>query len=106
MDATSIMGRWRPCDLWRSSKRDTCIPDGSQPALTINRKGNMVLRFGYGLLTSVLLLASIGFPFLPAPVAAQGQRFFAFNSTTRTDFTEVYMAPVGTQNWGPKSSAQ
>jgi hypothetical protein len=63
----------------------------------------MVLRWRYRLLTSVLLIASTGVvPFESA--SAQGQKFFAYNSTTRTDFTGVYMAPVGTQNWGPNQA--
>jgi hypothetical protein len=59
----------------------------------------MVLRSRYRLLNIVLLIASTGVvPF--ESTSAQGQKFFAYNSTTRTDFTGVYMAPVGTQNWG------
>ncbi|MBV8397603.1 MAG: hypothetical protein JOZ17_02540 [Acetobacteraceae bacterium] len=53
-------------------------------------------------LASVLLLVSTGVPV--QPVCAQGQKFFAYNNTTRTDFTGVYMAPVGTQNWGPNQA--
>ena len=45
------------------------------------------------------VLVGAGVPFQPA--SAQGQKFFAYNSTTRTDFTGVYMAPAGTENWGP-----
>jgi hypothetical protein len=50
----------------------------------------------------VLLLAGTVVPCWPA--SAQGQKFFAYNSTTRTDFTGVYMAPAGTQNWGPNQA--
>ncbi len=45
-----------------------------------------------------LLLVSSGVPI--QPVSAQGRKFFAYNNTTRTDFTGVYMAPAGSENWG------
>jgi hypothetical protein len=50
------------------------------------------------LLAAGLLLGVMSMPFHPAVGAAQ--KFFAYNSTTRTDFTGVYLAPDGTQNWG------
>jgi hypothetical protein len=62
----------------------------------------MELRPWYGLLTSVLLLASTGVP--SRGVFAQGQKFFAYNNTTRTDFTGVFIAPAGTENWGPNQA--
>jgi hypothetical protein len=62
----------------------------------------MVLRWCYRLFACVLFLASADVPF--QPVSAQGQRFFAYNNTTRTDFTGVYMAPAGTENWGPNQA--
>lgn len=36
-------------------------------------------------------------------VSASGReaRFVAFNSTTSTDFTALYLAPAGTDQWGP-----
>jgi len=54
------------------------------------------------LLAGLFLLAGAGIPFQPA--SAQGQKFFAYNSTTRTDFTGVYMAPAGTEKWGPNQA--
>jgi hypothetical protein len=62
----------------------------------------MVLRWCYRLLACVILVASTGAAF--RPVSAQGQRFFAYNNTTRTEFTGVYMAPAGTENWGPNQA--
>jgi hypothetical protein len=40
------------------------------------------------------------------PVSARGQKFFAYNNTTRTDCTGVYMAPVGTQSGTEPSGAE
>jgi hypothetical protein len=58
----------------------------------------MTTRWCYRLFTAALALVSTeGFV---RPVCAQAQKFFAYNSTTRTDFTGVYMAPAGTENWG------
>jgi hypothetical protein len=62
----------------------------------------MIFRWRHRLLTSVLLLVSTAVPFQLA--SAQGQKFFAYNNTTRTDFTGVYMAPAGTGNWGPNQA--
>ena len=62
----------------------------------------MVLRQCCRLLVAVLLLASLDTPF--QPVLAQGQKFFAYNNTTRTDFTGVYVAPAGTESWGPNQA--
>ena len=33
--------------------------------------------------------------------AQAADRFFAFNLTTTTDITGLYLAPAGTGNWGP-----
>lgn len=41
---------------------------------------------------------------LPRPSLAAGDRFFAYNMTTRTDFKEVYLAPAGSQEWGPNQT--
>jgi hypothetical protein len=38
---------------------------------------------------------------LPAWAA---DKFYAFNSTGTTDFKGVYLAPEGTQNWGPNET--
>jgi hypothetical protein len=35
-----------------------------------------------------------------ASLAAAADRFFVYNLTTSTTFTGVYLAPVGSQNWG------
>jgi hypothetical protein len=32
-------------------------------------------------------------------------RSFAYNETTNTDFSGVYFAPAGTQNWGPNQAS-
>lgn len=32
--------------------------------------------------------------------AAAAERFFVYNLTTSTEFTGVFLAPAGTQNWG------
>lgn len=34
-------------------------------------------------------------------VRAREARFVAFNSTTSTDFSGLYLAPAGTDHWGP-----
>jgi hypothetical protein len=54
------------------------------------------------LLAAGLLLGSASIPVQPASGA--GQKFFAYNNTTRTDFTGLYLAPVRTQNWGPNQA--
>ncbi|HXA26565.1 MAG TPA: hypothetical protein VNW90_30115 [Acetobacteraceae bacterium] len=63
---------------------------------------HMVPRWCCRPLASLLLLAGADVPLQPA--SAQGQRFFAYNNTTRTDFTGVCMAPAGTENWGPNQA--
>jgi hypothetical protein len=50
------------------------------------------------LIAGMLLLVCSGVPI--QQVSAQGRRFFVDNNTTRTDFTGVYMAPAGSENWG------
>jgi hypothetical protein len=53
----------------------------------------------------VLALALvIGIDALTPPADAAGGKFFAYNMTTRTDFKGVYLAPAGTQNWGPNQA--
>jgi hypothetical protein len=54
------------------------------------------------LLAAGFLLGSASIAVQPASGAAQ--KFFAYNSTTRSDFTGVYLAPAGTQNWGPNQA--
>ena len=46
---------------------------------------------------------------LLAAVAACGgagaaERFFAYNLTTATEFTGVFLAPAGSQDWGPNQA--
>ncbi len=53
-------------------------------------------------LLAVLLLG--GMSILVQPASAAGKKFFAYNMTTRTDFTGVYLAPAGTTNWGPNQA--
>jgi hypothetical protein len=52
----------------------------------------------------ILLLLLTGVTASVQPVAAAAKKFFAYNMTTRTDFTGVYMAPAGTANWGPNQA--
>lgn len=35
------------------------------------------------------------------PAGAASDRFVAFNLTATTDITGLYLAPAGTENWGP-----
>jgi hypothetical protein len=58
----------------------------------------MTSRWLNRLITSMLLLVSFSVPI--QQVSAQGRKFFVYNNTTRTDFTGVYMAPAGSENWG------
>jgi hypothetical protein len=62
----------------------------------------MIHRWFPRLLAAVSLLGSASIPLHPASGAEQ--KFFAYNSTTRTDFTGVYLAPAGTQDWGPNQA--
>lgn len=62
----------------------------------------MRFRWNYRLLVSTLLVVGMSVPF--PSLAAQGKKFFAYNNTTRTDFTGVYMAPASTENWGPNQA--
>ena len=63
----------------------------------------MIHRWFPRRLTAGILLGSgASIPMQSAPGA--GQKFFAYNNTTRTDFTGVYLAPAGTQNWGPNQA--
>jgi hypothetical protein len=55
-----------------------------------------------GLLAGIILSAAATILFQPA--AAQGNRYLVYNNTSRTDFTGLYMAPAGTQNWGPNQT--
>lgn len=36
--------------------------------------------------------------------AAAADRFFGYNHTTATDFTDVFLAPAGTDRWGPNQA--
>jgi hypothetical protein len=47
-----------------------------------------------------LLLLSVS----AQPALAAAKKFFAYNMTTRTDFTGVYLAPEGTTNWSPNQA--
>ena len=51
----------------------------------------------YGVIGAILLAGWTG-----AAVAAS--RFAAFNMTATTDFDGVYLAPAGTQDWGPNQA--
>lgn len=48
------------------------------------------------------LLAMLGSVFSFSAVAAD--RFFGFNETTATVFTGVYLAPEGSEAWGPNEA--
>jgi hypothetical protein len=74
------------------------------PQLAIYQQGghHMVQRRRYRLLIGVLVLAGAGSSF--QPISAQDLKFFAYNNTTRTDFTGLYMAPAGTESWGPNQA--
>jgi len=50
-----------------------------------------------------LLLVS-GMSVAVRPASAAARKFFAYNMTTRTDFTGVYLAPEGTANWSPNQA--
>jgi len=41
---------------------------------------------------------------LASAAASAADRFFAYNETTSTDLTGVYLAPAGTQQWGPNQA--
>ena len=41
---------------------------------------------------------------LGEPAAGQDKRYVVYNDTVRTDFKEVYLAPAGTQDWGPNQA--
>jgi len=53
-------------------------------------------------LVALLLLGSMSVAAQPASAATK--KFFAYNMTTRTDFTGVYLAPEGTTNWSPNQA--
>jgi|HubBroStandDraft_6_1064221.scaffolds.fasta_scaffold612994_1 hypothetical protein len=53
-------------------------------------------------LTVGLLLGSAST--LAQPASGAGQTFFAYNNTTRTDFTGIYLVPAGTQDGGPNQA--
>lgn len=36
--------------------------------------------------------------------AAAGPKFFAYNNTASTDFKGLYLAPAGTESWGPNQA--
>jgi hypothetical protein len=50
----------------------------------------------------VILLAA--FSLVQRVRAAPAPKFYAYNQTTNTDFSGVYLAPAGTQNWGPNQA--
>ena len=41
---------------------------------------------------------------MPLTPGVAAERFFGFNNTTSTVFTEVYLAPHGTTQWGPNEA--
>ena len=41
---------------------------------------------------------------MPLTQCLAADRFFGFNNTTSTVFTEVYLAPHGTTRWGPNEA--
>jgi len=47
--------------------------------------------------TTILLLLALC---VSAGVGAAADRFFVYNLTTSTEFTGVFLAPVGTETWG------
>ncbi len=51
---------------------------------------------------ALLLLGSMSAAAHHASAAAK--KFFAYNMTTRTDFSGVYLAPEDTTNWGPNQA--
>jgi hypothetical protein len=50
------------------------------------------------------IILSVAATILFESAVAQGIRYLVYNNTTRTDFTGVFMAPAGTQNWGPNQA--
>ncbi|MDR3529523.1 MAG: hypothetical protein P4L90_03040 [Rhodopila sp.] len=56
------------------------------------------MRVGYALMLMLVLCG------LPVPGAVAADRFFAYNETTATDFTGVFLAPEGTGQWGPNEA--
>ncbi len=47
------------------------------------------------------LVACVSLAALPAAAAA---KYFAYDETTATSFTGLYMAPAGTTRWGPNQA--
>lgn len=62
----------------------------------------MVTYVNHRWVFGLLLVGGIGVAAQPASAAAK--KFFAYNMTTRTDFTGVYLAPEGTTNWSPNQA--
>jgi hypothetical protein len=54
------------------------------------------VRYRY---VSLLILCS-----LPGAASGAADRFFGFNDTTATNFTGVFLAPEGTEKWGPNEA--
>jgi hypothetical protein len=46
----------------------------------------------------MLALLAVG---MAVPAGAASDRFVAFNMTATTDITGLYLAPAGTESWGP-----
>lgn len=65
-------------------------------------KCDMVTYVNHRWMFGLLLLGGMSVTVQPASAAAK--RFFAYNMTTRTDFTGVYLAPEGTANWSPNQA--
>jgi len=49
-------------------------------------------------------IAALAILFGTLPAVAAPPRYYAYNMTTRTDFKGVYLAPAGTQDWGPNQT--
>ena len=76
---------------------------GDQRLLFVNQgKRDMVTYVNHRWLSVLLLLGGMSVAVQPASAAVK--KFFAYNMTTRTDFTGVYLAPEGTTSWSPNQA--
>lgn len=51
--------------------------------------------------TTILLLLTLC---AAVQVGTAAERFFVYNLTTSTEFTGVFLAPAGTEKWGPNQA--
>jgi hypothetical protein len=58
-----------------------------------------------GIMKRYAVALPVGVALLACPALAAAEKFFAYDMTTRTDFKSVFLAPAGTQNWGPDQAA-